>query len=167
MKKLLTLALALVMTLSVSVTAFAAEINQSTADKTAGTAVSFNVDPAYTVTIPEKVELGKKDNNGTITYENDLTVSAEAGVRLLKGEAIQVTLRSDSDFNLSTDADSVYKLPYTVAVNGAEIANNGVVATFGTNTEAQTSTLHFAADDPTYAGNYSDTVTFTLEIVNA
>lgn len=166
MKKLLTLVLALAMALSVSVTAFAADttINQDSAEKTGSTAVTFNVDPTYTVTIPEKVELNQVDDSGTIAYENDLTVTAAAGVRLLAGEVIQVTLKSDSNFNLSAGAD--YKLPYTVTVNNMEIANDGVVATFGTNNEAQTATLHFAAGNPTYAGDYSDTVIFTLAIVN-
>lgn len=168
MKKLLTLVLALAMALSVSVTAFAADttINQDSAEKTGSTAVTFNVDPTYTVTIPEKVELTQVNNGGTITYENDLTVTAAAGVRLLAGEVIQVTLKSDSNFNLSTAADATYKLPYTVTVNNMEIANDGVVAKFGTNNAAQTATLHFAAGNPTYAGDYSDTVIFTLAIVN-
>ncbi|MBS5480188.1 MAG: hypothetical protein KHX46_03500 [Clostridiales bacterium] len=168
MKKLLPLVLALVMALSVSATAFAADttINQDSAGKTGSTAVTFHVDPTYTVTIPEKVELTKVDDGGTITYESDLTVTAAAGVRLLAGEVIQVTLKSGSDFNLSTAADAAYKLPYTVTVGNNTIANDGVVATFGTNNEAQTATLHFAAGNPTYAGDYSDTVIFTLAIVN-
>lgn len=168
MKKLLTLVLALAVTVSVSVTAFAADttIDQDSDPKTGSTAVSFNVDPTYTVTIPEKVELDKIDAGGTITYENDLTVTADAGVCLLEGKVLQVTLKSDSNFNLSANVGVSYKLPYTVTVNNTEIQNNGVVATFGTSTAEQTSTLHFAADDPAYAGDYSDTVTFTLSIEN-
>lgn len=164
MKKLLTVVLTLAMVLSLSVTAFAADINQDIDPKTGSTNVTFNVDPTYTVTIPATVELVKTGTD-TITYEKDMTITAAAGVRLLEGQSIQVTLTSD--FNLETAASSTYKLPYTVTVGGSTIQNNGVVATFGTNTAEQSSTLHFAANNPTYAGDYSDTVTFTISVVTA
>lgn len=168
MKKLFTFALALVLVLSLSVTAFAADttIDQDTTDKTGSTTVEFSVAPTYTVTIPATVELSKT-GTGTITYEQDADITASAGVRLLKGQQIQVTLVSD--FNLETAADTTYQLPYTVKVgdSATAIVSGAVVAAFGTSTEAQTSTLHFAADNPTYAGDYSDTVIFTISVVNA
>ena len=42
-----------------------------------------------------------------------------------------------------------------------------MVATFTTATEAQYSTIHIAADDPWFAGEYKDTVTFTIAVVSA
>lgn len=163
MKKVFAILLAALMVATMSVTAFAAEVDQDTTDKTGSTAVSFNVDPTYTVTIPATVELEKVDTDGTITYEKDMTVTASAGVRLKEGEKIEVTLASD--FYLETAASATYKLPYAVTVNGAAIMNNGTVAVFETSEAEQTSTLRFAADDPTYAGNYTDTVTFTISVV--
>lgn len=170
MKKLLTIMLALVMVLSLSVTALAADITQDSDPKTGNTTVTFNVDPTYTVTIPATVELEKKTAaDETITYEKDLTVSAE-NVRLLEGKQIQVTLTSD--FTLTNDTQNggaATNLSYTVTVgdSATPIVTDGVVATFGTSTTEQTSVLHFAAANPTYAGDYSDTVTFTISVVNS
>lgn len=174
MKKLLSLVLALALALSLSVTAFAGDTTISPnpdddykpTPSTADTSVEFNVAPTYTITIPAKVELDKKTNTatGTVTYEKDEIITASAGVRLLNGQRIQVTLSAGEDGFVLTSGESA-TLDYTVTVNNEEIQNGGTVATFGTNTTQQTSTLHFAANDPTYAGEYSDIVTFTISIV--
>ena len=172
MKKLLTIMLALVMVLSLPVTALAAgnSIDQGSTSKIGNTTVTFNVDPTYTVTIPATVELEKKTAaDETVTYEKDLTVSAE-NVRLLEGQQIQVTLTSD--FTLTNDTQNggaATNLSYTVTVgdSATPIVTDGVVATFGTSTTEQTSVLHFAAANPTYAGDYRDTVTFTISVVNS
>lgn len=172
MKKLLTVVLTLAMMLSLSVTAFAADTvvgpdgSGNPDPATGNTAVSFEVAPTYTVTIPATVELVKTGTD-TITYEKAMDITAAAGVRLLEGQSIQVTLASD--FTLKTEASATYQLPYTVKVGTSTTAINtgDVVATFGTSREAQTSTLHFAANNPTYAGDYSDTVTFTISVVTA
>lgn len=160
MKKLLTIMLALVMVLSLSVNAFAANIIQDSTPKTADTNVTFNVDPTYTVTIPATVTLAKAADG---SYKQDATITA-ADVRLEEGKTIVVTLACD--FQLDTAASATYKLPYTVTVddNTTAIATDDTVATFTTNTTEQSSTLHFTAANPTYAGNYSDTVTFTIAV---
>ena len=154
MKKLFALILAVVMIATMSTTAFAA-------NTTGGeTEVSFNVDPTYTVTIPATVELKKVEDNGTVTYENDYTLTAQAGVRLKKGEYIEVTVASD--FTMATDEGAT--LAYTITAEGAAVATGGVVAEFDTDKAEQTATIHIAANDPDYAGEYKDTVTFTLEV---
>ena len=161
MKKLFALILAVVMIATMSTTAFAAEIDQDTADpKDGSTSVYFEVDPTYTVTIPATVELNKVEDNGTVTYENDYTLTAEAGVRLKKNEYIEVTVASD--FEMTTEQGAT--LDYTITKGGNAVANNGVVATFGTDKNAQSTTIHIAANDPDFAGEYKDTVTFTLTV---
>ena len=167
MKNLLTGALALMMCCAMAVSVFAEDtmIDQNTTDKKGETEVSFNVEPTYTITIPGAVELEEINTDGTTTYEKDMDIVASKGVRLKEGQDIQVTM--NSDFTLETDAaTATYSLPYTVTVNQAQIANEGVVAEFTTSTAEQTGTLHFAADNPIYAGEYIDTVTFTISIVS-
>ena len=154
MKKLITVLLALAMVATMSVTAFAANTTGGS------TEVSFNVDPTYTVTIPATVELNKVDTEGVVTYENDYTLTAQAGVRLKKGEYIEVTVASD--FEMTTTEGAT--LEYTITAENAAVANNGVVAEFATDKAEQTATIHIAANDPDYAGEYKDTVTFTLTV---
>jgi len=105
------------------------------------------------------VTLEKKDVEGVITYENDYTIEASAGVRLKKNEYIEVTVTTDNEMETPEGAT----LAYTITKDDATLENN-VVATFATDKAAQTSTIHIAAGDPDFAGDYKDTVTFTLTV---
>ena len=154
MKKLFALILAVVMIATMSTTAFAANTTGGS------TEVSFNVDPTYTITIPATVELQKVEDNGTVTYENDYTIGANAGVRLKKNQYIEVTVASD--FEMTTTEGAT--LEYTITAENAAVTNNGVVAEFATDKAEQTATIHIAANDPDYAGEYKDTVTFTVAV---
>ena len=154
MKKAFALILIVCLLATMSVTAFAANTTGGS------TEVSFKVDPTYTVTIPATVELNKVEDNGTVTYENDYTLTAQAGVRLKKGENIEVTVASD--FEMTTTEGAT--LAYTITAEDAAVANNGVVAKFATDKAEQTATIHIAANDPDFAGEYKDTVTFTLTV---
>ena len=119
----------------------------------------FNVDPTYTVTIPATVELNKVEDNGVVTYENDYTLTAEAGVRLKKNEYIEVTVLSD--FEMTTQEGAT--LAYTITKDDAALVDS-IVAEFDTDKLEQTATIHVAAADPDYAGEYKDTVTFTVAV---
>lgn len=158
MKKFLTCVLVTLMVLSLSGVVFAAEIDEGSADPSGSTSVTFQVDPTYTVTIPATVTLEKDAETGN--YKQDATITA-TDVRLEEGKVIVVTL--SGDFVLTAGKA---ELPYTVTVgeNSTAVVDGTVVATFVTSTEAQSVTLHFAANNPTYAGNYSDTVTFTIAV---
>jgi len=160
MKKLFALILTVAMLFSLSVAAFAAEINQGTAESNGSTSVYFEVAPTYTITIPATVELAKTENAGVVTYENDYTITASENLRLKKHEYVEVTIATDGV--MTTDEGAT--LDYTVSVGGSAVANGDVVAAFGTNTAEQTSTMHIAANDPTYAGRYEDIVTFTIAV---
>ena len=154
MKKLFALILTVAMLATMSVTAFATNTTGGSSE------VSFNVDPTYTVTIPATVELAKETaGNGTVTYENDYTLTAEAGLRLKKGESIVVTVESDYEMTTTEGAT----LAYTITKDDADLVDS-IVAVFGTDKAEQTSTIHIATNDPDYAGEYKDTVTFTIEV---
>ena len=157
MKKLFAVILAVALMATMSVTAFA--------ENTAGgsTEVKFNVDPTYTVTIPATVELQKVDTDGVIAYENDYTLTAQAGVRLKKNEYIEVTVASA--FKMTTAEGAT--LDYTITEGGNAVINGGVVAEFDTDKNTQSTTIHIAAADPEYAGEYKDTVTFTIAVKGA
>ncbi|MCD7762993.1 MAG: hypothetical protein LUI14_07305 [Lachnospiraceae bacterium] len=172
--KMISTMAAAALVLSLSVTAFAdtsvtADDSGSPTPSSGTTAVSLDVSPAYTITIPATVELDKT-GSGDETYTKDMTITASAGVRLDEGDTIVVTMSSDSyesgSFNLTADGADTYKLAYTVKVGDSTtaISDGGTVATFTTSVDEQTSELHFAAGDPDYAGSYSDTVTFTIAV---
>lgn len=155
MKKLFALILTVCLLATMSVTAFAA--NRPVGE----TEVSFNVDPTYTVTIPATVELAKETaGDGTVTYENDYTLTAQAGLRLKKGEYIEIAVLSD--FEMITTEGAT--LAYSITAGGNAVGTDGVVAEFATDKAEQTATIHIAANDPDYAGEYKDTVTFTVAV---
>ena len=153
MKKLFTILLTVAMLATMSITAFATNTTGGSTD------VSFNVDPTYTITIPATVELNKVDTDGVVTYENDYVITAEAGVRLKKNEYIEVTVASDYEMTTAEGAT----LAYTIT-KGGNALENAVVAIFDTDKTTQTSTIHISANDPDFAGDYSDTVTFTITV---
>lgn len=177
MKKLLCFTLSAVLAAALAVPAFAdtsvpptsapqTNVTQSSTDQKAETTVQFTITPAYTVTIPGTVELTKKTDAETnkITYEEDFDITA-ADVRLNEGKTLRISLVSD--YKLESGAT---KLAYTVtAKQGTADAKpvdskDPVCADFETKTGVQTATLHFAASNPPYAGDYKDTVMFNLAV---
>jgi uncharacterized protein YxeA len=153
MKKIITILLTVAMLATMSVPVFAENTTGGSAE------IGFAVDPTYIVTIPATVSLEKKDAEGVITYENDYTLTAEAGMRLKKGEYIEVTVATDNEMTTAEGAN----LAYTITKGGNALEND-VVATFTTDKAEQSSTIHIAAGDPDFAGDYKDAVTFTLTV---
>ena len=153
MKKIITILLTVAMLATMSVPGFAANTTGGSAE------IGFAVDPTYIVTIPTTVSLEKNDAEGVIAYENDYTLTAEAGMRLKTGEYIEVTVATDNEMTTAEGAT----LAYTITKDGNALEND-VVATFTTDKAEQSSTIHIAAGDPDYAGDYKDTVTFTLTV---
>lgn len=177
MKKLLCFTLSAVLAAALAVPAFAdtsvpptsapqTNVTQSSTDQKAETTVQFTITPAYTVTIPGTVELTKKTDAETnkITYEEDFNITA-ADVRLNEGKTLRISLVSN--YKLASGATT---LAYTVtAKQGTADAKpvdskDPVCADFETKTGEQKVTLHFAANNPPYAGDYSDTVMFNLAV---
>lgn len=177
MKKLLCFTLSAVLAAALAVPAFAdtsvpptsvpqTNVTQSSTEQKAETTVQFTITPAYTVTIPGTVELTKKTDADTkkITYEKDFNITA-ADVRLNEGKTLRISLASDYTLESGTT-----KLAYTVtakqgtAAAKAVTSEDPVCADFETKTDVQTATLHFAASNPPYAGDYKDTVMFNLAV---
>ena len=164
MKKAITLALVGAMLTATGITAFAADIDQDTTPPTGTTNVTMSVAPSYTVTIPESVVLNEQQDG---TYSNDAVITA-TNIRLNNNKIVTVTMESDF---LLENAQGAAALPYTLTINDAEKASGDTVATFATNADLtlvqQSDTLHFAADVPTFAGDYSDTVAFNIAVADA
>lgn len=156
MKKLTALVLAIVLSLSMSVTAFAAGINQGSDPKTADVTVTTSIAPTYTVTIPA-------DTNVTF---NTLSTSFGAvkleSAQIDPGYAVQVELNASG--TLKNQADSSKTIAYTIKdANGA--FTGAQYTTAGDKTDL---TIDITQDEwnAAFAGDYSDTVTFTVSYIN-
>lgn len=157
MKRLLTCVLALVMALSLSVTAFAAGITQDTVLKTGSTEVTYTVNPTYTVTIPATVTLG-----GTAVEVKAENVVVDRGKQVVV--KLTGTSGTNNAFTVKTAEEAV--LAYTVK-NGDTVVdiNDAVLAVNPGTANSGSTTLTFTAPTSiTYAGTYTGTVTFTVSV---
>ena len=131
---------------------------------TANSTVQFEVNPAYTVTIPATVTLEGEYGS---TYTGSGKISTDK-VFLNEGKKIVVSLTSASKFNMKTSTTAEYNLPYTAEGAFGKLTdkeNGGKVAEFETSTTAKTVDISFTTDEtPKYAGSYTDPVVFTIEI---
>lgn len=134
-------------------------IDQGSPFKKGDTTVQFKIAPAYTVTIPQTVTLDKTGEGAAVTYEKDLELTA-SNVRLEKGKELHITISNANDYKLTAGNAELY---YTV--DGGKPSPTDVVASFTTPTTEKTVNLHIKAENPTYAGNYSGTLQFTIAVV--
>ena len=126
---------------------------------TAPTLVEFSVEPTYTVTIPAKIELA---DNGSGIYTNIGTLTAE-DVCLEPNQEIVVTI--SGDFVLENEADSSVTVDYQAEGPNGIVGNGDIVTAFDTSDEPQSVNVEFStSEEPEYAGNYSDTVTFGISV---
>ena len=161
MKKILAIAMALVMMMAICVPAFAAVtggsnagndtiINTDTKKDTDGDGIGDTEATWYTVTIPATQTLAWETESKDIEY----TVASQ----LKTGEAVKVTV---------ADADAAYKM----TSNGGELAYTLDNATFTAPSavygDTAKVTVKVALDDwkSVAIDNYTDTLTFTAEIV--
>lgn len=144
---------------SVSSASSTTTIDQGSPFKKGDTTVQFKIEPAYTVKIPTNVTLDKTGEGAAVTYEKDLELTA-SNVRLEKGKELHITISNANGYILTAGNAT---LDYTV--DGGKPSPTDVVASFTTPTTEKTATLHIKADNPTYAGNYSGTLTFTIKVV--
>lgn len=158
MKKIISIALALVMMMAICVPTFATQTAVNGAnDVQVETTFDKSADTSYTVTIPAKVSVVWDDT--TTEYDVGYTVTSQ----LLVGASLKVAVNYDLDTDdtnngVMTNADTTATLKYTLTGAGettfAEV-NNGV------KTDASITVAGFdAAPVATYTGTITYTVTY-------
>ena len=147
MKKLFAIVLTFALMLSLSVTAFAANTTGGEAD------ITTSIAPTYTVTIPADVNV---QFNATETAFGTIEVTAS---QIHPDKCIKVELTSDGKLENSIDATKV--IPYAIKDSTGAAFTSATYLTEGDKTELS---IHITANDwkTAYAGEYSDTVTFTV-----
>ena len=158
MKKLfaLILAIALMATMSITVSAENNTFNYDENPQSNGTTVTYEVAPTYTVTIPETVTIGADGTEKTVSAEN---------VVVEKGQYVSVTLAADNNFTVKTAEGA--ELAYTVTANSENIAAGGeILAVNPADGKTGTATITFDIDESAiqYAGTYTGTATFTIAV---
>ena len=147
MKKLFALILTVTMLATMSVTAFAANTTGGDAD------ITTSIEPTYTVTIPANTTVAF---NATETAFGKIEVTAS---QIHPDKQIRVTLTTDGELNNTIDTTKV--IPYVIKdASGAAFTT----ATYLTEGDKTVLSIHITADDwnAAYAGDYTDTVTFTV-----
>lgn len=152
MKKWIALLLTLALAVTLSATAFAAEIDQDSDTKEADVKVTTSIDPTYTVTIPEDVQV---EFNATSTKFGTIELTE---AQLDPEYAVTVTLTASG--TLKNQADETKTIAY--AVNSADGAFESAEYQDKGDSTALTIDITKEAWDAAYAGEYSDTVTFTI-----
>lgn len=165
MKKAITMmtALALAGALGVSnltICASASGINGDSASATV--TLNYSVSEGYTITIPTTPITVSTD--GT-----DLTVEA-TDILLSAGSTLKLTVASgNNDFKMYTaeDTGKANGLAYTVKKDGTAISSGADVLSIAAGTTSTSTSLNIAlSDTPTYAGDYTDTLTFSASVAS-
>lgn len=159
MKKLLTGMLTAALCVSMATTAFAAEINQDSNDKTGSTTLTTSKAATYTVVIPETAEITfdvEENPIGAITYQSGN----------LEPDAY-VTVELTEQTVLANQVDETYTIDYEI--KSGDAAFESIVydedTAAGTKTEL-TANITKEAWENAKAGDYSATLTFTISYTN-
>lgn len=165
MKKIISIALALIMMMAICVPAFATQTADDGANEVnVETTYSEADDTSYTVTIPATVSVVWDDT--TTAYDVGYTVTSQ----LLVGASLKVAVNYDLDTDdtnngVMTNADTTATLKYTLTGEGettfAEV-NNAAKASDANGTDATITVDGFAAAP---VGAYTGTITYTVTYV--
>lgn len=147
MKKLFAVILTVALLMSLSATAFATNTTGGDAD------ITTSIAPTYTVTIPANTTVAF---NATETDFGAIEVTAS---QIHPDKCIKVVLTTDGELNNAIDATKV--IPYVIKDAEGNAFTSATYLTEGDKTELS---IHITAEDwnAAYAGDYSDTVTFTV-----
>ena len=148
MKKFIALAIAVFMLAALAVPAFAADFTEESVETSAEVVVTYNEEEAYTITIPGAITFTA---GATVTYvgnfENAKTITVTSGV---DGFAV---VKDEDEFAYEIKADDVALVDGVVAEIEAGVNESTNVAL----------TFAFTEETPSAAGDYTDTLTFTVE----
>ena len=152
MKKLIASVLIFSMLTAMSITAFAAEINQDSASKESKAVITTTISPSYTVSIPEDVSV---TFNATETMFGSIEVTQ---AQIEPDKQIVVSLTTDGE--LINQTDNTKTIPYTVE-NENGVFTSGTYLAVGDKTDL---TINITQEgwDQAAAGSYADTVTFKV-----
>ena len=147
MKKLFAVILTVCLLAAMATTAFAANTTGGKAD------ITTSIAPTYTVTIPADVNV---QFNATETAFGAIEVTAS---QIHPDKCIKVALATDKELNNAIDNTKV--IPYAIKDSTGAAFTSATYLTEGDKTELS---IHITANDwnTAYAGDYSDTVTFTV-----
>ena len=163
MKRLLPVILIAVFTftiLAVPLTVTAGTITQDSQEKSGNITVGYNAGISYTVTIPASVTFSDTEKS----VQRGLQVS---NVLLNEGSTLNVNIASQNDFKMTYGEGYI---EYSLLINSHEApkGNNFTVLTVLAGEAAGWVILDFMTDldksHALYAGNYTDTLTFTVSI---
>ena len=161
MKKIISIALALVMMMAICVPAFAetAVLGKNTVN--VETTYDATTDASYTVTIPATISV--KWDDETTPYDASYSVKSQ----LLVGASVTVGVAYDADTDdtnngVMTNADTTATLKYTLTGAGETTftgVNNGTKAS---NMGGIDATITVAGFDAAPVGVYTGTITYTV-----
>lgn len=160
MKKILSLGLALALALPLSVSALATtvEVNQNdvaNGSKDVKAEITTSISPTYSVSIPGNLSV---DFNTASTAFGTIKLTA---AQIDPHYAVQVAL--DASGTLINGADPTKTIAYAIKAGDAAFEK----ATYETKGDSTDLTVEITQDawDAAFAGDYSDTVTFTISYV--
>lgn len=127
-----------------------------------GANVSFDVDPAFTVTIPDKVDLADTDVTAAITGQDILLENDKHVVVSLTDAANTV---NDTEFTVKTAEGA--EANYQIKKDDTALKLNDEIVRFvydGTENTFSQQLTFTAPTNVSYAGTYRDTLTFTVAV---
>ena len=140
---------------------FASTVKVRTTDNR-GANVSFDVDPAFTVTIPDKVDLADTDVTAAITGQDILLENDKHVVVSLTDAANTV---NDTEFTVKTAEGA--EANYQIKKDDTALKLNDEIVRFvydGTENTFSQQLTFTAPTNVSYAGTYTDTLTFTVAV---
>lgn len=165
-KRILTLTLAVLFLLALAVPAGAVNGTIGSSGGTGVTALSYNVDSNFMVTIPDNIAAGNTGSaavtlaaNALINTGKKLTIAVNGGTNYSNGYRMKTGTADYLEYTLSYKVNE--ETVKTISTEGTTIltVNAG-------EQNAKTVTLTYETGIATIAGEYKDTLTFTVSVVD-